>query len=358
MATRLPLPGRHRRQDREAEPGWDSWTDTDDAVLDMPPRVEGRMPELDGATEWLNSPPLTREGLRGSVVVVQFWTYTCINWLRTVAHIRAWDATFRDRGLVVIGVHSPEFSVEHDVDNIRSAVQAMRISYPVAVDNDFAVWRAFANHYWPALYVVDAQGRIRHHLFGEGAYDEASAVVRYLLEDAGAGGIPTARIPVEARGIEVPADWDHLGSGETYTGYERTENFASPGNAVLDGPGTYAIPDELGRNEWALAGSWTLGPESATSNAVGGRLAFRFHARDLHLVMGPGRGGPSVPFRVLIDGEPPGPHHGEDTDADGRGTVNEARLHQLVRQRRAITDRTFVIEFLEPGAQALCFTFG
>jgi thiol-disulfide isomerase/thioredoxin len=319
---------------------------------------EGRFPSLGGATTWLNSSPLTAEGLRGKVVAVDFWTYTCINWLRTLPYVRAWAEKYRDHGLVVIGVHTPEFSFEHDLDNVRRAVQEMRVTYPVAVDNDYAVWSAFSNHYWPALYLIDAEGRIRHHQFGEGDYEEAERVIQALLAEAGDKNVGQGLATLDARGAEVAADWNHLESGENYLGYERTDGFASPGGAILDERHAYIAPERLGRNEWALAGEWTVERGFAALNAANGRIVYRFHARDVHLVMGPSTRGASVRFRVFIDGRAPDAAHGSDADEQGNGVVSEQRLHQLIRQPGTIGDRTFEIEFLDAGVEAYAFTFG
>ena len=326
------------------------------AALRLP--VEGELPSFDGATGWLNSPPLTPDGLRGNVVLAGFWTYTCVNWLRQLPYLRAWAAKYTGHGLVVIGVHTPEFPFEHNPDNVRWAVQDRQIAYPVATDNDYAVWRAFDNHYWPALYFADAQGRIRHHHFGEGEYSQSEMVIQQLLAEAGSAGAGTEMVSVEPRGLEVPADWAHLRSPENYTGYLRTEGFASPGGAVPGEPHGYAVPPRLGRNDWALSGNWTMGEEGTTLNAAGGQIACRFHARDLNLVMGPAAPQSPVRFRVLIDGQPPGEAHGTDIDGDGSGTVIDQRVYQLSRRPGAVTDRTFEITFLDPGAQAYCFTFG
>ena len=319
---------------------------------------EGELPSLDGATGWLNSPPLTPAGLRGKVVVVNFWTYTCINWLRQLPYLRAWAAKYSGHGLVVIGAHTPEFSFEHTADNVRQAVQEMGITYPVATDNDYGVWLAFSNHYWPALYFADAQGRTRHHHFGEGAYGQSEMVIQQLLAEAGSTGAGMDLVTPDADGLEVAADWASLGSPENYTGYERTENFASPGGPVPDQPHVYAIPAELGLNQWALEGDWTMGGEAATLNAASGRIVCRFRARDLNLVMGPATPATPVRFRVFIDGQPPGAAHGSDTDRDGDGTLTQQRVYQLIRQPGPVTGRTFGITFLDPGAQAYCFTFG
>ena len=300
--------------------------------------VEGRLASFEGATGWLNSPPLTAEELRGKVVLVDFWTYTCINWLRTLAYVRAWAERYGDQGLVVVGVHTPEFPFEREVENVRRAVEEMRIAYPVALDPDYAVWEAFANSYWPAAYIADAEGQIRHHHFGEGAYDEQERVIQQLL------GVYGELASVEPSGFEVQADWEQLESPETYLGSQQGRNQASPG--------------ELWLNQWSLEGEWRTGPRAVVLEGDEGRLSFRFHARDAHLVMGPRERGLEVPFRVSIDGEPPGDAHGLDVDEEGRGTLAEQRLHQLVRQPGRIDDRTLQLDFLAPGAEAYCFTFG
>jgi thiol-disulfide isomerase/thioredoxin len=317
------------------------------------------MPSLGGANAWLNSAPLKAEALRGKVVLVDFWTYSCINWLRTLPYVRAWAEKYKDQGLVVIGVHTPEFGFEHDIANVRRAVQNMRVDYPVAIDNDMALWDAFNNQYWPALYFVDAQGRIRHHKFGEGDYQESERVVQQLLAEAGRKGV-VGQPPVAAGagGIEAAADWDSLNSPENYVGYARTQNFASPGGTAMDQRRVYAAPTQLDLNEWALAGDWTMGQQATVLNKANGRIAYRVHARDLHLVMGPSAPGRPVRFRVLIDGQPPGRGRGLDVDANGNGAVTEPRLYQLVRQAPPIADRRFEIEFLDPGVQTFAFTFG
>jgi thiol-disulfide isomerase/thioredoxin len=320
--------------------------------------VEGALPSFGGATGWLNSPPLTAAGLRGKVVLVDFWTYTCINWLRQLPYVRAWAEKYQNQGLVVIGVHTPEFAFEKDADNVRRAVKDMNVGYPVAIDNDYAIWRAFQNHYWPALYFADAQGDIRHHHFGEGEYQQSEMVIQQLLAEAGSGDTGQELVSVDARGIEAPADWATLKSPENYTGYERTENFASPGGAVPGRRHVYAAPAHLRLNEWALTGDWTAEEETTTLNTANGQIAYRFHARDLHLVMGPAARGTSVRFRVLIDGHPPGTAHGIDVDDQGNGTVTEPRLYQLIRQHGPVTENTFEITFLDPGVQASAFTFG
>jgi thiol-disulfide isomerase/thioredoxin len=318
----------------------------------------GRMPSLDGATGWLNSPPLTTEGLRGRVVAVDFWTYTCINWLRTVPYVRAWADAYREAGLVVLGIHTPEFPFEHDVDNVRRAIEDRQITYPVAVDNDYGIWTAFTNMYWPALYVVDAQGYIRFHHFGEGAYEESEQVIRQQLGEAGAGDRLPEPVTVNAGGIEAGADWADLGSAENYLGAERTDNFSSPERATTGTPHRYTTPSRLGPDSWALDGEWTVQPNAVRLDEPGGRIAYRFTARDLHLVMAPPSSGTPVRFGVRLDGRPPGSDSGDDVDDDGAGTVREPRLYQLVRQRGPVTERTFEISFLDPGVQAYAVTFG
>ena len=329
---------------------------THPAVVRLP--VEGSLPSLAGATGWLNSPPLTAADLRGRVVLVNFWTYTCINWLRSLPYVRAWAQKYQGDGLVVLGVHTPEFDVEHDLDNVRRAAEDLRVDYPVAIDNDYAIWNAFDNHYWPALYFVDAQGRIRHHRFGEGDYEQSEAIIQRLLTEAGIGRIGHELVLVDAGGVEAAADWDSLWSPENYLGYGRTENFASSNGAVLDTPHGYAAPARLGLNHWALSGDWTVQAQATVLNQAGGRILYRFHARDLHLVMAPAAPGTAVRFRVLIDGQPPGAAHGADVDDQGNGTVTQPRLYQLIRQPGPITEHTFEITFLDPGVQAYAFTFG
>jgi Thioredoxin like C-terminal domain/AhpC/TSA family len=323
-----------------------------------PLAVEGEQPPLGGATDWLNSGPLTPAELRGKVAVFDFCTYTCINWLRQLPYVRAWAERYEDQGLVTIGVHTPEFSFEKDVDNVRRAIKQMRIDYPIAIDSDYAVWQAFDNAYWPALYFVDAEGHIRHHHFGEGAYEESEMVIQQLLTEAGQSGVGHDLVSVDASGIEAAADWASLKSPENYVGYERTENFASPGGAVPNEPQVYSAPDELRLNHWALSGDWTIGREATRVNQAGGSIAYRFHARDLHLVMGPAAKGTSVDFRVLVDGGPPGAAHGEDLDDQGGGAVTDQRTYQLIRQTGPIADRTFEIAFLDAGVEAYAFTFG
>jgi thiol-disulfide isomerase/thioredoxin len=320
--------------------------------------VEGHLPGFDRATGWLNSPPLTPENLRGRVVLVDFWTYTCINWLRTLGYVRTWAEKYADQGLVVVGVHTPEFPFERDLDNIRQAAKDMGVGYPIAVDSDYGVWRAFANRYWPAVYIADAGGRIRHHQFGEGGYDECETVIKQLLREAGREGVGDELVFVVPDGLEAQADWANLESPETYLGYEQAQNFASPGGAELDEPHTYVAPDRLRLNHWALSGEWTIERGASVLHGVDGRIVFRFHARDVHLVLGPRERVTSVPFRVLVDAEPPGAAHGLDVDEEGHGTVTQQRLYQLVRVPGAIIDRTFEIRFLAPGVEAYVFTFG
>jgi thiol-disulfide isomerase/thioredoxin len=329
---------------------------THPAAVQLP--VEGSLPSLDGATQWLNSPPLTAAGLRGRVVLIDFWTYTCINWLRTLPYLRAWAEKYKDHGLVLIGVHTPEFDVEHDLDNVRRAVKDLRVDYPVAVDNDYAIWSAFNNHYWPALYFVDAQGQIRHHRFGEGNYEESEIILQQLLTDAGITAIGQDLVSVEAGGAEAAADWNNLRSPENYLGYQRTENFASSNGAVVEIPHMYVTPERLRLNHWALAGDWTVEAGETVLNHPDGRIVYRFHARDLNLVMGPAAQGPPVRFYVRIDGQAPGAAHGADVDDQGNGTASEPRLYQLIRQPGPIRERTFEIMFLDPGVHAYAFTFG
>jgi cytochrome c biogenesis protein CcdA/thiol-disulfide isomerase/thioredoxin len=320
--------------------------------------IEGRLPPLGGAVSWINSPPLTAEGLRGKVVVVDFWTYSCINCLRSLPYVRAWAEKYKDQGLVVIGVHAPEFAFEKNLDNVRNAVKDLKLDYPVAVDNDYAIWKAFDNHYWPAHYFIDAQGRIRHHHYGEGDYEQSETVIRQLLAEAGAKLAPEAPVAVDAAGAQAKSDKADMKSPETYVGYERAEKFASIGGVVQDRPHVYTTPASLDLNQWGLRGDWTVGGQSASLDKAGGRVAYRFHARDLHLVLGPGADGKPVRFRVRIDGQPPLASHGVDVDAQGIGTIDSHRLYQLVRQASPVTDRLFEIEFLDPGAEAFAFTFG
>jgi thiol-disulfide isomerase/thioredoxin len=305
--------------------------------------MSGRVhiPSLDGATEWLDSEPLGPADLRGHVVLVNFWTWTCINWLRQEPYVRAWSRAYRDDGLVVIGVHTPEFSFEHDIDGVRQATKERAIDYPVAVDNDYAIWSAFANRYWPALYFVDTDGVIRDQHFGEGRYEESERVIQRLL------GVERELVSVEGVGVEAAADWDHLGTPETYLGYERGERFASADESA----------ERLRLNHWALAGEWTIGAENVVLEQAGGSIAIRFHARDAHAVLSPGARAP-IPFRVLLDGQAPGPSHGVDVDEDGNGVLRDGRMYQLVRAHDTVRERTLQITFLESGPGAYSFTFG
>jgi thiol-disulfide isomerase/thioredoxin len=316
------------------------------------------MPSLGGATEWLNSQPLTAAGLRGKVVLVDFWTYSCINSLRTLPYVRAWAEKYKSQGLVVIGVNSPEFEFEKNIDNARWAAKDMKLDYPIVIDNDHAIWRAFNNEFWPALYFVDARGRIRHHDFGEGEYEQSERVIKQLLAETGTRGIDHELVSVDARGAEVAADWDSLKSPETDLGYERAENFASPAGARSNKCRVYAAPAQLSLNHWALSGDWTVEKQSTVLNKANGRSVYRLHARDLHLVMGSAARGTSVRFRVLIDGQLPGIAHGIDVDDQGNRIVNEQRLYQLIRQPKPIADHFFDIEFLDSGVEAFAFTFG
>ena len=309
------------------------------------PAKTSELDSLGSATEWINSPPLTAEALRGKVVLVQFWTYSCVNWIRTLPYARAWERKYRDQGLVVIGVHSPEFGFEKDLANVREAAKRFGVGYPIAVDNEFAVWRGFDNRYWPALYLIDGRGRIRHRHFGEGGYAETERAIQALLTEAGAEGVSREIASVSADGVAAPADWDDVKSPETYLGSDRSENRASSA-------------ERLKLNQWALEGDWTVQQQPAVLKEAGGRIAYYFHARDLNLVMGPVARGKPVRFRVLLDGHAPGAAHGLDVDAQGNGTVREPRMYQLLRQSARITARRFEIQFLDPGVEAFVFTFG
>ena len=319
---------------------------------------ENELASLDRANEWLNSPPLTPEALRGKVVLVNFWTYTCINWRRQLPYVRAWHEKYKDQGLVVIGVYAAEFEFEKNIANVRWAVKDMKIDYPVAVDNNHVIWRAFRNQAWPALYFIDAQGRLRHDFLGEGSYEQSEMVIQALLREAGATDVSREPVKVIARGHDAAPDWANLKSPENYVGFERTENFASPGGAVRNKPHMYDRPARLGVNDWALSGDWTVRKDAAALNKAGGSITYRFHARDLHLVMGPAAPGASVKFRVLIDGKPPGAARGVDVDEQGYGTVTEQRMYTLIRQPGPIADRQFDIEFFGPDVEAFAFTFG
>ncbi len=320
--------------------------------------LEGELPSFDGATEWVNSQPLTRPAVRGRAVLVSFGTYTCINWIRTLPYVRAWADKYSGQGLAVIGVQTPEFEFEGNLDNVHRALTDMDVRYPVAVDNDYAIWRAFANNYWPALYFGDAEGRARHHYFGEGEYVESERVLQALLAEAGVNNIDREVVQIAPRGVELGADWDNLGSPENYLGYRRTEGFASPGGPVLDERRVYTTPPSLRRNEWALSGDWRMSMVSVSLAEPGGVISCRFHARDLHLVMGPAMGQGPVRFRVRLDGEAPAAAHGLDVDDDGNGTVTWHRLYQLVRQPGPVAERLLEAEFLDPGLEAFVFTFG
>jgi thiol-disulfide isomerase/thioredoxin len=320
--------------------------------------VEGDLPSLSGATLWLNSQPLTARSLRGSVALINFWTFSCINSIRVLPYLRAWAAKYKSQGLVVIGVQAPEFEFEKSVDNVRWAVKDRMIDYPIAIDNDLAIWRAFDNNSWPALYFVDARGRIRHHQFGEGEYELSEAVIQELLAEAGAQAIDHELAKVQGVGIEAAPDWADLKSPESYVGYERAENFASSGGEARDKSRVYVAPSILKLNHWALSGNWMARKEFALLNATGGQIAYRFHARDLHLIMGASERGSTVRFNVTIDGQPPGAAHGVDVDSEGNGTVTQQRLYQLIRQPQPIVDRQFEIEFLDSGVEAFDFTFG
>ena len=309
------------------------------------------MPSLDGATGWVNSEPLDLAELRGRVVLVDFWTLTCINWLRTEPYIRGWSQAYRDDGLLVIGVHTPEFSFEHDLDLVRRAVATRGIDYPVAQDNDYEIWNAFDNHYWPALYFVDKDGVVRDQHFGEGEYERSERAIQRLL------GVERGLVSVEGEGVEAAADWDHLQTPETYVGYARGERFASPRSAAYEESGAYELPESLAANHWALSGEWTIGRECVALDQAGGSIAFRFEARDAHLVLRAGGAG-AIPFRVSLDGEAPGSSHGLDIDEEGNGMLADARLYQLVRQQGAVRERTVEITFLGPDAEAYAFTFG
>ncbi len=315
------------------------------------------MPDLSGAVAWLNSPPLTRDQLKGHVVLVDFWTYSCINCLRSIPYVRAWADRYKDSGLIVIGVHTPEFAFERDEDNVRRAVGELKITYPVALDNDYKIWKAFNNSYWPADYLVDATGNIRFHHFGEGKYDESEQQIQQLLKEHNPQLSVNGLVKVAATGAEAPPDSD-VESPETYVGYERADSFLSPGGLKQDVAHSYAIPKHLELNQWGFAGAWTDHAQVASLDSAHGRIVYRFHARDVHLVLGPAGNGNPVRFRVKIDGQAPAESHGVDTDAQGNGTITDQRLYQLIRQKDPIEDRTFEIEFLDPGAQAYAFTFG
>ncbi|MGV1792210.1 cytochrome c biogenesis protein DipZ [Rhizobium sp. A37_96] len=322
---------------------------------DLP--IEGPSPSLDGAVTWLNSEPLTSAELRGKVVLVDFWTYSCINCIRTIPYVRAWAEKYRDRGLVVIGVHAPEFAFEKNVDNVRKAIADFKIGYPVAIDNDYRIWRAFENNYWPAHCLIDAKGQVRYQHFGEGNYRQTEQAIQDLLREAGSDMAQSGPVVPDAKGAEASPDLGHIRSGETYVGYKQATGFVSPEGLKADAPANYSIanPD---LNQWGLAGTWTVGPEQASLDTAGGGISYRFSARDLHLVLGPSADGKPIRFQVTVDGKAPGSNHGSDTDAAGNGTVTGTRLYQLVRQSGDVAARNFEIRFLDPGVQAYAFTFG
>ena len=322
------------------------------------PPVEGDMPELSGATTWFNSKPLTRASLKGKVVVVDFWTYSCINCLRALPYVSAWYKHYKDSGLVVIGVHSPEFGFEKDAANVKRAIAQFGITYPVALDSDMALWNAFHNRFWPAHYFIDANGKIRGHHFGEGKYERSERTIRKLLVEAGAKSLPDPLDDAAGSGISAASDSASVESPETYVGYARAESFASPGSFAHDAVKDYQAPASLSLNQWALSGRWKVGAEMAELEGASGRIQFRFKARDLHLVLGPNSSGKPVRFRVLLDGKAPGANHGADIDGAGAGTVKEHRLYQLIRQQGAVAEHEFTIEFLDAGVEAYSFTFG
>lgn len=320
--------------------------------------IEGSMPSLGNATAWLNSEPLVDADLRGKVVLINFWTYSCINWRRQLPYIRGWAEKYKDKGLVVIGVHTPEFTFEKDIENVRTAAKEMQIDYPIALDNEYSVWSDFGNRYWPALYFVDVHGNIRHHKFGEGNYEQSEKMIQQLLKEAGSEGVDDSLVSLDPKGAEAAANWDELGSPETYVGFDRTRNFASPGGAHLNKDHRYQFPSDLELNHWGLAGNWIIGREATTLSNGSGGLRHRFQARDLHLVMGPQAKEVPVRFRVLIDGKPPGDSQGTDVDENGYGTIVEPRMYQLIRQTGRISERIFEIQFLDPRIEIFSITFG
>jgi thiol-disulfide isomerase/thioredoxin len=318
---------------------------------------EGRMPDLDGATDWLNSAPLSKKSVRGKVVLVNFWTYSCINSLRELPYVKAWAAKYKDAGLVVIGVHSPEFGFEKVPANVKSAVSELKIDFAVPIDSSHSIWTAFRNQYWPADYFIDRTGRIRYHHFGEGEYEKSERVIRELLAEGGSAGLDGGTVQIKAARAEAPPSND-VQSTETYVGYARAERFASREKLGSDLQRTYSTPAKLALNEWGLSGVWKVDAESASLQTANGKILFRFHSRDLHLVVGPQKNGTPVRFKVTIDGAPPREDCGADSTPDGLGLIREPRLYQLIRQKHRVEDRTFEIEFLDPGAQAFSFTFG
>jgi thiol-disulfide isomerase/thioredoxin len=313
---------------------------------------------LNGATGWLNTQPLTLAELRGKVVLIDFWTYTCINWRRTLPYIREWSAKYKDQGLIVIGIHTPEFSFEQKLENVSKAIKEMNIGYPVAMDTNFKIWRSFDNEYWPALYLIDAGGNIRYKKFGEGDYCESELMIQQLLKEVSINNISTETVKLQPKGFEAAADWDQLQSPENYLGYRRTQGFASPEGLVTDKRIPYSVPKQLKLNQWGLSGGWMMGMDSIFLNKAQGKIIYRFHARDLNLIMGPKVTGASLKFLVLIDGKPPGSAHGLDVDSNGNGKVTEPRMYQLIRQQGYVADREFQIEFLDPEVEVYDFTFG
>ena len=329
-----------------------------DLVPTSPTFLENALGSLGGASAWLNSQPLTTTDLRGKVVLINFCTYTCINWLRSLPYVRAWNEKYENQGLVIIGVHTPEFPFEENIDNVRQATASMGITYPIAIDNDYTIWSAFENQYWPALYFIDAKGRIRHYQFGEGRYEEAEKMIQQLLAEVGTTSRSRDLVSVNAKGAEIEADWNSLKSPENYVGYERTKNFVSPGGVKIDRRREYIAPTKLTLNQWALSGDWLMERQAIVLKKPSGRIVCRFHARDLHLVMGPMLLGKSIRFRVLIDGKPPGVARGIDIDEYGYGVATQQRMYQLIRQQMPIDDRQFEIEFFVEGIEAFAFTFG
>jgi thiol-disulfide isomerase/thioredoxin len=318
---------------------------------------EGRMPDMDGAIAWLNSAPLSSKALRGRVVLVNFWTYSCINSLRELPYMKAWAAKYKDAGLVVIGVHAPEFGFERDTANVRNAVSELKIEYPIPIDSNHSIWSAFHNEYWPADYFIDAKGRIRYHHFGEGEYVKSERVIQALLKENGATGLDESTVQITADGAEAPPSED-VRSPETYVGYARASNFKSPERIARDSRKTYSTPARLALNQWGFSGLWSVGAESAKAGSAPGKIAFRFHSRDLHMVLGPAKNGMPVRFKVTLDDGAPGDDHGADASADGLGEVREPRMYQLIRQKRSVKDVTFEVEFLDPGVEVFSFTFG
>lgn len=315
-------------------------------------------PSLSGATSWINTKPLTPGDLHGKVVLIDFWTYTCINWRRTLPYVREWASKYKDQGLIVIGVHTPEFSFEQKSENVSRAIKKMNIGYPVAMDNNFEIWQSFENQYWPALYLIDAKGQIRYQKFGEGDYTESELMIQRLLKEVSAKNVSDKTVALQPEGFEAAPDWENLRSPENYLGYSRTRGFASSGGVVRDKPVLYSFPKQLRLNQWGLSGEWIIGAENLSLGRAPGKIIYHFHARDLHLIMGPARPGTSIKFRVLIDGKPPGSAHGLDVDNNGNGIVDEQRMYQLIRQPGPIIDREFQIEFFDPRVEVYDFTFG